>query len=104
MCITGLVQQKDISGLAIHAHAQRSIVPALHHDRRPNPMLQAMVSRGETGATAGRGFYDWTGCDVNAVRERSSARLGHLMRFLDESAQTDAPLPPARRGDDLVSG
>ncbi|MEP6655627.1 MAG: 3-hydroxyacyl-CoA dehydrogenase NAD-binding domain-containing protein [Betaproteobacteria bacterium] len=104
MCITGLVQQKDISGLAIHAHAQRSIVPALHHDRRPNPMLQAMVSRGETGAAAGRGFYDWAGCDVNALRERSSARLGDLMRFLDESAHAEAPLPQARRGEDLISG
>ncbi|MCH8154173.1 MAG: 2-phospho-L-lactate guanylyltransferase [Proteobacteria bacterium] len=30
MCITGLIEQKDLSGLKVHALAQASIVPALH--------------------------------------------------------------------------
>lgn len=83
MCLTGLVQQKDISGLRIHAEAQRSIVPALEHSGVPNPMLQAMVARGESGLAAGRGFYDWSACDVQAVRGQTAARLEELMRFLD---------------------
>src|SRR6266446_4354802 len=63
MCLNGLIQQKDISGLKPHADAQLSIVPALFHNHTPNPMLQAMVARGQTGLNAGRGFYDWTGTD-----------------------------------------
>jgi len=84
MCLNGLIQQKDISGLKIHADAQSSIVPELFHNGVPNPMLQAMVTSGATGLGAGRGFYDWTGCDVETVRRQASAQLTRLMAFLDD--------------------
>ena len=38
MCLNGLIQQKDISGLKIHADAQESIVPKLFHNATPNPI------------------------------------------------------------------
>jgi 3-hydroxybutyryl-CoA dehydrogenase len=82
MCLNGLIQQKDISGLKIHADAQRSIVPKLFHNGVPNPMLQEMVRRGDTGLSAGKGFYDWSGCDVQAVRKQASAQLSKLLAFL----------------------
>lgn len=75
MCVTGLVQQKDIGGLTVHALAQRSIVPTLEHTRVPNAMLQAMIDRGDTGLDAGRGFYDWSGLDAATVRSDAAARL-----------------------------
>lgn len=91
MCITGLIEQKDISGLGIHAGAQASIVPELFHNRIPNPMLQSMVRNGETGAAAGRGFYDWTDCDVETARKQSSAQLARLTEFLDSGVLASAP-------------
>jgi 3-hydroxybutyryl-CoA dehydrogenase len=83
MCINGLILQKDISGLRVHAEAQRSIVPALYHNGVPNPLVQAMAARGETGLGAGKGFYDWSGCDAGAVRAQTSAQLQELMGFID---------------------
>jgi 3-hydroxybutyryl-CoA dehydrogenase len=91
MCLNGLIQQKDVSGLAIHADAQASIVPKLFHNAVPNPMLQAMVRSGETGLAAGKGFYDWAGCDVEAVRAQASAQLGKLQDFLDSGFAAPAP-------------
>ncbi len=91
MCLNGLIQQKDISGLKIHAEAQASIVPALFHNHVPNPMLQAMVKDGETGLAAGQGFYDWADCDIEAVRKQASAQLGKLTAFLDSGAATPGP-------------
>jgi 3-hydroxybutyryl-CoA dehydrogenase len=82
MCVTGLVEQKDIGGLTIHALAQRAIIPALSHTGTPNPMLQGMVARGDTGLEAGRGFYDWTGLEAAAVRADASARLRALLDTL----------------------
>ncbi len=82
MCLNGLIRQKDLSGLRIHADAQRSIVPALCHNGVPNPMLQAMVARGETGLDAGRGFYDWTGADPAQERARASRDFALLQAFL----------------------
>jgi 3-hydroxybutyryl-CoA dehydrogenase len=91
MCLNGLIQQKDISGLKIHAEAQASIVPELFHNNVPNPMLQAMAARGETGLAAGKGFYDWDGCAVDAVRKQAGAQLTRLMEFLDK----EMPKPAA---------
>ena len=91
MCLNGLIQQKDISGLKIHADAQASIVPELFHNNIANPMMQAMASRGEIGLSAGRGFYDWTGCDMATVRKQASSQLTRLMEFLDAELPKAAP-------------
>jgi 3-hydroxybutyryl-CoA dehydrogenase len=91
MCVTGLVEQKDIGGLTIHALAQRAIVPALSHTGTPNPMLQAMVARGDTGLEAGRGFYDWTGLEAAAVRADASGRLRALLETLGRLRPAVAP-------------
>lgn len=91
MCLNGLIQQKDISGLKIHADAQRSIVPKLFHNATPNPMLQTMVARGYSGLAAGKGFYDWSGCDVEAVRRQASSQLAKLLEFLQSGIGAPAP-------------
>ena len=91
MCLNGLIQQKDISGLKIHADAQESIVPKLFHNAVPNPMLQTMVALGRTGLSAGKGFYDWSGCDVDAVRSQASSQLARLLEFLKNGIGAPAP-------------
>ncbi len=106
MCISGLVQQKDLSGLVVNAASQRSIVPALFHNRTPNPMLQAMPARGETGLDSGLGFYDWTGCDAKAVRAQAADRLRRLLAYLDTGLGEDAPntTPTTRAAGKLEEG
>ena len=99
MCVTGLVEQKDIGGLTIHARAQQSIIPALRHTGIPNPMLQAMTARGDTGLESGRGFYDWTGLDARAVRADASTRLRALLEVLERLRPTATPR--ARRREEL---
>jgi len=91
MCLNGLIEQKDTSGLEIHALAQSSIVPELHPVDTPNPLIQDMVARGEVGLSAGKGFYDWDGCDVDLVRKQSSERLRKLSKFLDDELSEYAP-------------
>lgn len=91
MCLNGLIQQKDVSGLKIHADAQESIVPKLFHNATPNPMLQTMVALGRTGLSAGKGFYDWSGCDVEAVRRQASRQLAELLEFLKTGIGAPAP-------------
>ena len=96
MCLNGLVQQKDISGLKIHADAQRSIVPELYPVDTPNPMIQAMVTRGEGGLSDGKGFYDWSGIDVAETRARAGRRLRKLTGFLRAEAADEAAAPEPR--------
>jgi 3-hydroxybutyryl-CoA dehydrogenase len=86
MCITGLLEQKDLAGLEMHAQAQRSIVPTLSHTGVPCALLQEMVARGDVGVRSGRGFYDWEGRDTAAVQRRASERLQRLLAYLEEDA------------------
>jgi 3-hydroxybutyryl-CoA dehydrogenase len=85
MCLNGLIKQKDISGLKIHAEAQQSIVPSLYHNGVASPMLQAMVTRGEVGLDAGKGFYDWSECDGEQVRIQTASQLQRLTDFIDRN-------------------
>lgn len=104
LCINGLIEQKDIGGLEIHAQAQQSIVPALAHTGVPDPYLQELVKRGEVGLGAGRGFYDWRDCDPAAVMEETRSRMRKLMAFL-RSLGPRAPrtVPQPRRIEDVTS-
>lgn len=84
MCISGLLEQKDIGGLEGHAIAQRTIVPDLCHDPRPSPIVQDMLARGDLGLRTGKGFYDWSGRDARAVAAQASARLRKLLSYLKD--------------------
>jgi 3-hydroxybutyryl-CoA dehydrogenase len=85
LCVTGLLEQKDISGLDTHALAMRAIVPTLCHDPMPSRMVQAMYARGDVGLKSGRGFYDWRGKDAAAVRVRAGQRLAQVIAAVKAS-------------------
>ena len=87
LCITGLLEQKDLAGLEMHAQAQRSIVPTLSHSNVPSSYLQDMVARGDVGVRSGKGFYDWHGKDGAAAQRRAAERLQRLLAYLEQDAK-----------------
>jgi len=84
MCITGLIEQKDISGLDTHALAQRALVPVLHHGDKPRRALQDLYEAGHLGIKTGKGFYDWSGKDPDRVKAEAGRRLAELLAYLHE--------------------
>jgi len=84
MCITGLIEQKDISGLDTHALAQRALVPVLHHGDKPGRALQDLYEAGHLGIKTGKGFYDWSGKDPNQVKAEAGRKLTALLAYLKQ--------------------
>ena len=84
MCITGLIEQKDISGLDTHALAQRALVPVLHHGDQPRRALQDLYEAGHLGIKTGRGFYDWSGKDPVEVKAEAGRKLDQLLDYLKQ--------------------
>jgi 3-hydroxybutyryl-CoA dehydrogenase len=84
MCITGLIEQKDISGLDTHALAQRALVPVLHHGDKPRRALQDLYEAGHLGIKTGKGFYDWSGKDADKVKAEAGRRLAELLAYLHQ--------------------
>jgi 3-hydroxybutyryl-CoA dehydrogenase len=84
MCITGLIEQKDISGLDTHALAQRALVPVLHHGDQPRRALQDLYAAGHLGIKSGKGFYDWSGKDPDRVKAEAARKLTELLAYLKQ--------------------
>ena len=84
MCITGLIEQKDISGLDTHALAQRALVPVLHHGDQPRRALQDLYEAGHLGIKTGKGFYDWSGKDPDQVKAEAGRKLTELLAYLKQ--------------------
>jgi 3-hydroxybutyryl-CoA dehydrogenase len=83
MCVTGLIEQKDLSGLDTHALVQRAIVPHLHHSAEPSPLVQGMYARGDIGVKSGKGFYDWTARDPKKRQAEARTKLAEILALLD---------------------
>jgi 3-hydroxybutyryl-CoA dehydrogenase len=84
MCITGLIEQKDISGLDTHALAQRALVPVLHHGDQPGRALQDLYDAGHLGIKTGKGFYDWSGKNPDQVKAEAGRKLTELLAYLSQ--------------------
>jgi 3-hydroxybutyryl-CoA dehydrogenase len=84
MCLTGLIEQKDISGLQVTAATHRNLIPDMHHTNRPVALLQDMVANGELGVSTGQGFYDWRNRDADAYKRRVAEKLTRILAILAE--------------------
>lgn len=84
MSVTGLILQKDISGLQTTAKTHRELVPTFYHTRKPCALLQEMVARGELGVSTGKGFYDWAGRDVPALKAGWAEKVKRIFAALED--------------------
>ena len=90
MAVTGLIEQKDLSGLGTHAASQAGLVPLLHQEGEAASFVLNLPQRGETGADAGLGFYDWRAADPAAYRAFATH---FIARFLALQAEVEAARP-----------
>ena len=97
MAVTGLIEQKDLSGLVTHAASQGGLVPHLHHEGRAADWMLELPRRGEAGADAGLGFYDWRGRDPAAYRAFAAQFVARFLALQAEAEAARAAVAPAPR-------
>lgn len=88
MCITGLIEQKDLSGLDTHALVQRAIVPYLNHSAEPSRLVQSMYARGDIGVKSGKGFYDWSKRDPKKRQTEARTKLAEILALLERQKRS----------------
>ncbi|NKB57316.1 MAG: hypothetical protein GKS00_13395 [Alphaproteobacteria bacterium] len=84
MCLTGLIEQKDLSGLQVTAATHRNLIPDLHHTGTPVALLQDMVAKGNLGVSKGQGFYDWRDRDADAYKRKVAGKLARILEIIAE--------------------
>jgi 3-hydroxyacyl-CoA dehydrogenase len=77
--ITGPIESADVGGLSTMYHFGRSLIPHLDARPEPDPAIAALVAAGANGVANGKGVYDWSLRDGEALL---AARMDELFRWL----------------------
>jgi 3-hydroxybutyryl-CoA dehydrogenase len=84
----GMLEHADAVGLDMAKAVMQYAAPDLYNEPRPPAILQEKIDRGDLGAKAGRGFYDWSKRDFKAVVAR---RDQFVLDYLKNSLKPDRP-------------
>ena len=77
----GPLEKADLAGLSLVASVAQYLYPDLDTSQTPED-LNGMIQDGNSGAKAGRGFFDWTPeRSVAVVAERNQEVIRHLKRL-----------------------
>ncbi|MFC1935679.1 3-hydroxyacyl-CoA dehydrogenase family protein [Chloroflexota bacterium] len=64
---TGPMEQQDMAGLNVHFMVATYLHPYLDTSTEPHLYFKRLVDSGHLGIKTGKGFYDWTGKDTDAM-------------------------------------
>jgi 3-hydroxybutyryl-CoA dehydrogenase len=68
--IAGPLESADLGGLETILKVGTHLLPAITADGSGLELLRAHISKGETGAASGQGFYQWTDERRAAMRQK----------------------------------
>jgi 3-hydroxybutyryl-CoA dehydrogenase len=74
--VVGPLETVDLGGLDLTQAIQTYLLPELDRSTEPLQLIRDKVARGELGAKAGKGFYDWSPARAaKVIRQRDEALL-----------------------------
>ena len=81
-CVLGLVKRADFGGLDMTAnnYKNHSYHMPEHGDEMPH-VLEEHVEHGELGIKTGHGFYDYSGMDIEALKQKRDKQLFEIFRL-----------------------
>ncbi|WP_435158289.1 3-hydroxyacyl-CoA dehydrogenase family protein [Haladaptatus sp. DFWS20] len=75
----GIFEKSDHSGLDVHHEVITNLLPELDRGTEPHDFLTELVEEGEYGVKSGKGVYNWSEQDMEAVyAERDGQLLSQL--------------------------
>ncbi|ADB36143.1 3-hydroxyacyl-CoA dehydrogenase family protein [Spirosoma linguale] len=80
----GPMENMDLVGLDLVNRVQTYLLPDLATNAIPADSLRNRLAAGQTGMTAGQGFYDWRVRDATEVVRQRDLTILHLLRMLGE--------------------
>ncbi len=80
--VYGVFEHADAVGLEMVLAIDDYVAKDLYNKPQAPDLLKQMVARGETGARAGKGFYNWSEKDFEAVIERRDQFVLEMVRRL----------------------
>jgi 3-hydroxybutyryl-CoA dehydrogenase len=72
LAVLGPLEQSDMVGLNLTKAIHDVLIPDLDRTATTHPYLDGLIAAGHLGMVTGKGFYDWTPEEAQAVRDRLS--------------------------------
>ena len=80
--VVGPLETVDLGGLDLTLAIQTYLLPELDRSTETSQLIRDKISRGELGAKAGKGFFDWPPGRQAQVIQRRDETLLELLQFL----------------------
>jgi 3-hydroxybutyryl-CoA dehydrogenase len=80
----GPMENMDLVGLKLVDSVERYLLPHLATNAQPAEAITTRLAKGETGMSAGRGFYDWTTRDASETVALRDLQIVRQLQFLRE--------------------
>jgi 3-hydroxybutyryl-CoA dehydrogenase len=81
--ILGVVQRYDFTGIDLVDQFMRNPSIGLVSEDKPSKTLKRLVDRGHLGVKSGRGFYDYSGKEIEQIMRARDIKLIKLANFLE---------------------
>jgi len=82
--ILGVVQRYDFTGIDLVDQFMRNPSIGLVSEDKPSKTLERLVDRGHLGVKSGRGFYDYSGKEIEQIMRARDIKLIKLANFLED--------------------
>jgi 3-hydroxybutyryl-CoA dehydrogenase len=86
LAVTGPLESADIAGLHTMYHFGKSLIPDLDTSPAPHARIAELVENGANGLPNGRGVYDWSKRDGQAL---VAGRMEELFRWLQHDRRSE---------------
>lgn len=83
LAVAGVFEVFEAAGWDLTLAVAEQLFPAIDRSTEPPRSLRAKVARGELGLKAGKGFYEWTPEEGEALRRRIGEGLAAIARLSD---------------------
>jgi len=80
--VVGPLETVDLGGLDLTLAIQTYLLPELDRSTEPLQLIRDKVTRGELGAKAGKGFFDWSPGQAARVIRRRDETLLQMVKWL----------------------
>ena len=79
--VDGIFEVWELVGWDLVLAASGGLLPSLESGTESSPLLKKMAAAGELGVKSGKGFYQWSPEEAEAVRHRIAQALVQIGKF-----------------------